>query len=72
MELETKWNIEIQSEMLETMRSFKATLDSLKADNIKLMNAKLNQEEINEIILKFWHNRNWAQNLTATMSEIQQ
>ena len=34
------------------MRSLKADLESLKADNLKLMNAKSDQEEINELILK--------------------
>ena len=38
--------------MLETMRSLKADLDSLKEDNVKLMNAKSDQEEINDLILK--------------------
>ena len=38
--------------MLETMISLKGYLGSLKANNIKLMNAKSNEEEINELILK--------------------
>ena len=42
----------MQSKMLETMRSLKAHLEILKEDNIKLMNAKSDQEEINELILK--------------------
>ena len=38
VELEAKCNVDIQSEMLETTRSSKADLDSLKVDNVKLMN----------------------------------
>ena len=38
--------------MLEIMRSLQANLGSLKADNVKLINAKSEQEEINELILK--------------------
>ena len=34
------------------MRGLKVDLDKLKAYNVKLMNAKLDQEEINELILK--------------------
>ena len=34
------------------MRSLKEYLEILKANNLKLMNAKLDQEEINELILK--------------------
>ena len=52
IELEAKRNAEIQSEMLETMRSLKADLDSLKVENTKLMNARPKHDEINEIILK--------------------
>ena len=39
IELEVKHTAEIQSEMLETMRSLKVVIDSLKVDNVKLMNA---------------------------------
>ena len=52
VELEVKRNVEVQSEMLETMTSLKVDLDILKADNAKLMNARSKPEEINEIILK--------------------
>ena len=52
VELEAKRNTKIQLEMLETMRNLKADLDSLKVDNVKLMNAKSDQEEINGLILK--------------------
>ena len=52
VELGTKRNADMQSEMFETMRSFKEDIESLKEDNIKLMNAKSDQEEINELILK--------------------
>ena len=38
--------------MLETMRSLKEDLERLKEDNIKLMNAKSDQKEIHELILK--------------------
>ena len=34
--------------MLEAMRCLKVDLDKLKAYNVKLMNAKSDQEEINE------------------------
>ena len=38
--------------MLEMMRSLKAELEIPKENNLKLMNFKLDQEEINELILK--------------------
>ena len=38
--------------MLKTMRSLNADLDSLKVDNAKLTNARLEQEEINYLIPK--------------------
>ena len=44
VELEAKLNIEVQLEMLETMRSLKDDLDSLNADNIKLMDARSEHE----------------------------
>ena len=52
VELGTKHNADMQSEMLDTMRTLKAYMESIKGDNVKLMNAKSNQEEINELILK--------------------
>ena len=52
MELGEKHNTEIQSEMLETMWILKFYLEILKEDNIKLMNAKSDQEMINELIFK--------------------
>ena len=52
MELRTKSNRDIQSDMLETMMILKADMESLKSYNLKLMNAKSYQEEINELILK--------------------
>ena len=52
VELGTNRNADMQSEMLETMRILKADMESLKADNLKLMNTKSSQEEINELILK--------------------
>ena len=52
VELGSKRNVDVQSEILETMRGLKVDIESLKADNIILMNAKSDQEEINEIILK--------------------
>ena len=52
VELGTKRNADMQSDMFETMRSFKEYIESIKEDNIKLMNAKSYQEEINELILK--------------------
>ena len=53
IELGEKCNTDMQSEMLETMRSLKPDLEILKADNVKLMNSKSDQEEINKIILNF-------------------
>ena len=44
VELEAKVKAEMQSEMLETMRSLKDDLDSLNADNIKLMDARSEHE----------------------------
>ena len=38
--------------MIETMRSLKATLESLKGDNVKLLRAKTEQEELNELLLR--------------------
>ena len=52
VELGAKCNAYMQSKMLEMMRSLKADLEILKADNLKLMNAKSYQEEINDLILK--------------------
>ena len=52
IELGVKCDADMQSNMLETMRSLKADLEILKADNLKLMNAKSDQEEINDLILK--------------------
>lgn len=40
MELERKRKEDVQSEMLETMRSLKEDLESMKADNAKLLRAK--------------------------------
>ena len=44
VEIEAKRNVEIQLEMLETMKSLKSNLDTLKVDNVKLMTAKSDQE----------------------------
>ena len=44
VELEAKVKAEMQSEMLETMRSLKDELDSLNSDNIKLMDARSEHE----------------------------
>ena len=52
VELGAKCNADIQLKMLETMRSLKADLESLREDKFKLMNAKSNQEEVNELILR--------------------
>ena len=38
--------------MLDTMRSLEDDLDSLKADNAKLMNVTLEHEDINKLFLK--------------------
>ena len=52
VELGSKRNVDLHSEMLETMRSLKADMESIKADNLILMNTKSDQKEINELILK--------------------
>ena len=52
IELGEKCNADMQLEMLETMRSIKEDLEILKVENLKLMNAKSNQEEVNELILR--------------------
>ena len=44
--------VEFEAKIIDTMRSLKDGLDSIKEDNVKLMNAKSDQEEINELILK--------------------
>ena len=51
VELEETCNVDMQQKMLERMRNLKAYLESLQVDNLKLMNAKSDQEEINELIL---------------------
>ena len=43
---------DIQSEMLETMHSLKEDLESIIDDNEKLLKTKVDQEEINKILLK--------------------
>ena len=52
VELGTKRNAYMQSEILERITSLKEYLEILKEDGLKLMNAKSDQEEINELILK--------------------
>ena len=52
VELGAKSNEDMQSEVLETTRILKADMETLKEDNLQLMNAKSDQEEINELILK--------------------
>ena len=52
VELGAKCNADMQSKMLEMMRSLKEDFESLKACNLKLMDTKSDQEEINELILK--------------------
>ena len=52
MELENKRQAYVKYEMLETMRSLKEVLKSLKVDNAKLLRAKSKQEELNELLLK--------------------
>ena len=51
VELKEKCNTDIQSDMLEKVRSLKVDLEILKENNLKLMNAKSGQEEINKLIL---------------------
>ena len=53
--------------MLETMRSLRVDLEILKIDNLKLMNSKSDQEEINELILNnlTYPPKNNGQNLVA-------
>ena len=57
VELEEKHNAEIQPKMLETMQSLKVDLESLKTNNVKQMNSKSDQGEINELILKILTNQ---------------
>ena len=57
VELESKRNVEIQSEMMENVRSLKVDLESLKEGNVQLMNAKSKMKEINEIILEILTNQ---------------
>ena len=52
VELGEKCNTDTHSEMLDTIRILKVDMESLKANNLKLMNAKSDQEDINELILK--------------------
>ena len=61
----------MQSEMLETM-SLREDLEILKEDNLKLMNAKSDQEEINELILKILIDppKNNGQNSCSTRKKI--
>ena len=51
-ELEHKRRANVQFDMLETMRSLKADLESLKADNAKLLMVTYEQEELNELFIK--------------------
>ena len=52
VELEARRNADMKLQMLEMMMRLKTDLESLKVDNLKLMNAKSDQEEINELLLK--------------------
>ena len=52
VELGERCNADMQSEMLEMMRSLKEDMESLKENNLELINAKSDQEEISELILK--------------------
>ena len=52
VELGEKCNTDTHLEMLDTIRIFKVDMESIKANNLKLMNAKSDQEKINELILK--------------------
>ena len=52
VELEARCNAHMWLEMLEMMSILKSYLEILKVDNVKLMNAKSDQEEINELLLK--------------------
>ena len=62
--------------MLETMISLKVDLESLKASNFTLMNAKSDQEEINELILKSLidqaSQKNNCQNFCSTGKKIKE
>jgi hypothetical protein len=61
-------------ELLETMRSIKAKLQSIKEDNEKLLKASKEQEELNEILLKnmteMKHNKNVGQTSSNTKKEV--
>ena len=52
IELEHKRRANVHFDMLETMRSLKANLESSKADNAKLLRVKYEQEELNELFIK--------------------
>lgn len=52
MDLGNKRYQDLLSEMLETIRSMKTYLKIFKDDNYKLLKEKVEQEEINEILLK--------------------
>ena len=52
IELEHKRRANVQFDMIETMRSLKADLESLKADNSKLLMVTYEQEELNELFIK--------------------
>jgi hypothetical protein len=61
-------------ELLETMRSIKAELQSIKEDNEKLLKASREQEELNEILLKnmteMKHNKNVGQTSSNAKKEV--
>lgn len=50
--LRNKGEQDVHSQMLETMRSLIAHLESIKRDNEKLLKEKVEKEEINEIMLR--------------------
>jgi hypothetical protein len=52
VELNSDQPQDISIGLLETMRSLKADLESIKEDNERLLKASKEQEELNEILLK--------------------
>ena len=52
MDLGNKREKDIPSQMIETMHSMEAYLESIKANNKKMLKVKVDQDKINETLLK--------------------
>ena len=55
-------------EIMETMCNIKEDIEIIKADNKKLLKNKEEQEEINEILLKFLTNMKQNKNMGQSIS----